>query len=90
MKKIMGQRGSGKSTKLIQYAYDNGIGTVVCKNPQHHLILAKDIGIPYGAIQFITYGEFDRQAKSRNKYVIDDVEHYLSIKNVYGYTVDEE
>ena len=90
MKRIVGQRGSGKSTRLINYAYENGIETVVCSNPQHHLILAKEIGIPSGAIKFITYGEFDIQSKYHKKYVIDDVEHYLSIKNVYGYTIDEE
>lgn len=90
MEKIIGQRGSGKSTKLIQYAYDNNIDAVVCINPQHHLILAKEIGIPYGAIKFITYEEFDRQSKSHNTYVIDDIEHYLTLKNVRGYTADKE
>ena len=86
MTKITGQRGSGKSAKLIQYAYDNNIDTVVCINPQHHLIVANELGIPYGAIKFITYGEFDRQAKRGNKYVLDDIDHYIAMKNVIGYT----
>ena len=86
MKIISGQRGCGKSSELIKYAYENDI-TIVCKNPQHHLLLAKELNIPFGAIKFITYGEFDRERQTRDNYVIDDIESYLMNKNVCGYTM---
>ena len=90
MKIISGQRGCGKSIELIRYAYENGIDTIVCSNPQHHLLLAKELDIPFGAIRFITYGELNDGQKERGhkySYLIDDIEAYLGCKNVVGYTM---
>jgi hypothetical protein len=86
MKVISGQRGCGKSVKLIKYAYENDI-TIVCKNPQHHLLLARELEIPFGAVRFITYQEFDKEKRAGHSYLIDDIELYLMNKSVVGYTM---
>lgn len=89
MKIISGQKGCGKSTELIKYAYENGIDTIVCVNPQHHLLLARELDIPFGAIRFISFADFDDYTEKAHRcsYVIDDLEIYLNRKNVVGYTM---
>lgn len=94
MKIISGQRGCGKSTELIKYvyqiayAYENNIDTIVCNNPQHHLLLARELDIPFGALRFITYEEFDKECGNRkHSYAVDDIGTYLRRKNVVGYTM---
>lgn len=90
MIKIIGKRGSGKTTKLLGIAAQTG-DTVVCCNKQYAKEMAqKTIGLP---IDIISYSEFMHERGKRKRYLIDEIDLFLSyafpFKNIAGYSIDE-
>lgn len=91
MKVISGGRGTGKTTKLLQYiasSYDNA--TVVCRNPKHMYEKADYIDVHN--VKFITID--DLLSLETNQYenlFFDDIDDILidlfGVDKVKGYTV---
>lgn len=79
MIRIIDERGSGKTKKLMQTAYDNH-ATFVCANPVAMEVKAKAYG--FDGIDFISYHDFVT-TYNENNYVIDEVEGLL--KTVMGH-----
>ena len=88
MNKILGSRGIGKSTHLMEYAVNNNIHYILCEYPQHHLELANLKG--YEGLTFLKYNDpFVEELKSKNvPFLIDDLDLFLLRKypNLKGYT----
>lgn len=88
MNKILGSRGIGKSTHLMEYAINNNVHYILCEYPQHHLELAnlKE----YEGLTFLRYNDpFVEELKSKNVlFLIDDLDLFLLRKypNLKGYT----
>lgn len=86
--KILGNRGSGKSTRLMEYAVNNNIHYILCGYPQHHLKLANSKG--YEGLTFLKYTDsFVEELKSKNvPFLIDDLDLFLLNRypNLKGYT----
>ena len=86
--KILGSRGIGKTTQLMEYAVNNGIHYILCAYPKHHLELASVKG--YEGLTFLKYNDpFVKELKFKNTpFLIDDLD--LFFINVYpnlkGYT----
>lgn len=78
MNKILGSRGIGKSSQLIQYASENNIEYIICINPKHHITLAYELGIK--GINFINVNDIDelkRLIHQQIPFLIDDISYFL-------------
>ena len=94
MYRIVDDRGTGKTSRLMLLAKDIG-ATIVCSNP--HAMEQKAHAYGITGINFISYGEFtpERRAGDTGKYLIDELEAYLDHHfryetRIVGYTISEE
>lgn len=94
MYRIIDDRGTGKTSRLMLIAKENN-ALFVCSNPDAMRYKAKVYGID--GIEFISYGEFlhDYRGQRDVKYVIDELENFLRSTMFYsteliGYTLSVE
>lgn len=94
MYRIIDDRGTGKTSRLMLIAKENN-ALFVCSNPDAMRYKAKAYGID--GIEFISYGEFfhDYRGQRNIKYVIDELENFLRSTMFYsteliGYTLSVE
>ena len=94
MYRIIDDRGTGKTSRLMLIAKENN-ALFVCSNPDAMRYKAKAYGID--GIEFISYGEFFHYYKGQRnvKYVIDELENFLRSTMFYsteliGYTLSVE
>ena len=87
MIRIIDERSSGKTKRLMQIAKENG-ATFVCANPTGMEVKAKAYGL--NGIKFISYHDFVTSYEE-NQYVIDEIEGLLSTimgqNELIGYTL---
>ncbi len=74
MIRIIDGRGSGKTSQLMLLAKENN-AVFVCSNPRAMEYKAKAYGLD--GIRFISYGEFSTILLHNEKYVIDELEHFI-------------
>lgn len=94
MYRIIDDRGTGKTSRLMLIAKENN-ALFVCSNPDAMRYKAKAYGID--SIEFISYDEFfhDYRGQKNVKYVIDELENFLRSIMFYstelvGYTLSVE
>ena len=94
MYRIIDDRGTGKTSRLMLIAKENN-ALFVCSNPDAMRYKARAYGID--GIEFISYGEFfhDYRGQRNVKYVIDELENFLRSTMFYstelvGYTLSVE
>lgn len=94
MYRIIDDRGTGKTSRLMLIAKENN-ALFVCSNPDAMRYKAKAYGID--GIEFISYGEFFHNYRGQidTKYVIDELENFLRSTMFYsteliGYTLSVE
>lgn len=94
MYRIIDDRGTGKTSRLMLIAKENN-ALFVCSNPDAMRYKARAYGID--GIEFISYGEFfhDYRGQRDVKYVIDELENFLRSTMFYstelvGYTLSVE
>lgn len=94
MYRIIDDRGTGKTSRLMLIAKENN-ALFVCSNPDAMRYKAKAYGIE--DIEFISYSEFfhDYKGQRNVKYVIDELENFLRSTMFYstelvGYTLSVE
>lgn len=89
MKRIIGMRGSGKTTRVIEYAHKNNCVMVVanCRLKTYAIEQAKamkceDVTIIdiYEYMQMLSHGH--------HKYIFDELDHCLQAMNVVGYSMN--
>lgn len=85
MNKFIGNRSTGKTKKLLEFAKENNC-IVVCKNPGAMYFKALNYGLT--GIDFIYYNELKNEDKDKN-YVIDDLDEFINenFKNVKGFSL---
>lgn len=90
MIKIIGKRGSGKTTKLLWIAAQTGATVVSCNKQYSKEMAQKMFGLP---IDIISYPEFMQERGTRKRYLIDEIDLFLSyafpFRNIAGYSIDE-
>lgn len=87
MEKIIGERGSGKTTKLIELAHSEGC---VLVEPTYHMaenarLMARDKGyeiVVLTASQFL----FNHFGSSTEKYLVDELDLFLKNIGIIGYS----
>lgn len=90
MIRVLGDRGSGKTTKLIQLASENGY-TIVAWNVQSARFI-KDVAQQSGLkIRVINAYDFMREISEhgyghKGKYLVDELDAFLDGINVVGYS----
>lgn len=87
MERIIDERGTGKTSKLLAFAKQIG-ADVVCSNPRGMEYKAEKYGIQN--INFLSYDEFSTILNHSNDYVIDDLEEFIKSafgQNLKGYTI---
>lgn len=93
IKKIIGERGSGKTKKLLLLAQSNN-AVFVCSNPSAMIEKAHSYGLRGIEVQSYEDYCFSKNTKySRSKkYVIDDIDLFLNCfeKNVIAFSATEE
>lgn len=80
MKKILGSRGIGKSTQLMQYANDNGINYIICSNASHHIIAAYENS--FKNLKFVQYNDTDSikyLVDHKIPFLVDDLDSLLKM-----------
>lgn len=89
MIKIIDNRGTGKTGRLLLLAKEND-GIVVCKNIEKMRTRAYDYGLV--GISFMSYEDFDFSYFYDCPVYIDDIDEFLLFKNkdIKGFTVSEE
>lgn len=90
MIRIIDERGSGKTSRLMLIAKEQG-AIFVCKNPKAMEYKAKQYGIE--GIKFVSYGEFSTLLLHREKYVIDELEAFTLDAfggELVGYTLSKD
>ena len=90
MYRIIDERGSGKTSRLMLLAKKTG-GVIVCSNPRAMEEKARAYGID--GVQFMDYGEFTNSYNKHMRYYIDEVEAFLKYcfgQNLEGYTLSLE
>lgn len=92
MHRIIDEKGTGKTSKLLLLAKENN-AVLVCSNPRAMEYKAKQYGM--NDIHMISYGEFlNNYRGSKTQYVIDEIENFLDIvygaNKVIGYTLSVE
>lgn len=88
MYRIIDDRGTGKTSRLMLLAKENN-ATFVCSNPRAMEYKAKQYGID--GLEFISYGEFNDYGA--DKYIIDELDHYLTTTlgtGLIGYSITNE
>ena len=91
MIKVFGERGSGKTTKLIELAHENGYILVVpnFRMSKYAAELAAHLG--YRDVQIIDFTHFlARFPKCKEKFLIDELDMCLADLYVAGYSINEE
>ena len=87
MVKILGERGSGKTTKLLEIAKEKGFILVEPNKmmADHAMYVAKDKGYN---VNVISLHEFlDRHNEATNeKYLVDELELFLTSLSIEGYS----
>lgn len=83
MQKFIGERGSGKTEKMIQAILeavsDEKLYVIVCSNPDKMLMRIQEKNVVPSNFEVISYESYLIADKSANKeYYIDDVEELLS------------
>ena len=89
MIKIIGERGSGKTTKILEAASKNGFVVVEPNSKMAEYVsrMAKDKGYDLkiiSAYDFMFYKNTDR----RIQYVVDELDMFLSAIGIKGYSND--
>ena len=91
MYRIIGGRGSGKTSRVMLLAKENN-ATIVCSNPNAMRNKAQSYGIT--GINFISYNElFDTEPNSSGVVFIDEIEQFLSYalnSKILGYSLTNE
>lgn len=90
MNKILGSRGIGKSTQLLDYAFNNKIKNIICLNPTHQILLAnnREYNLCFNFIPFSDEDKISELLASGEPFVVDELDHFLKyyFKNLKGYT----
>lgn len=89
MERFIDARGTGKTKKLLEFAWNTG-ATIVCSNPLAMKGKANAYGF-YG-LEFISYKDYYYSSHEIDKeklYVVDELENFLS-KDIIGYTLTNE
>ena len=87
MIRIVDERGSGKTIRLMGVARDQD-AIFVCSNPQATAYKAQKYGIE--GLKFASYDEFSTILLHGEKYVIDEIEKFTQEafgNNLVGYTL---
>ena len=89
MFRIIEERGTGKTRRLIEEAYKNN-GVILCLNPDRMKEKAMAYKIPF--INFASYDNLIYYATNINKrpIYIDELEIFLSRYNIAGYDMSIE
>ena len=90
MYRIIDERGSGKTSRLMLLAKETG-GIIVCSNARAMQEKAKAYGIT--GLEFVGYGDFVRYPNLYNKFYIDEMEAFISYvfgKGMEGYSISKE
>lgn len=90
MNKIIGERSSGKTLRLMLLAIETG-ATIVCSNPEAFYYKAQAYG--YNDITFISYEDyFIHRGEKDTKYLIDEVDGLLQAfdNNIIGYCATQD
>ena len=95
MYRIIDERGSGKTSRLMLLAKEDG-STIVCSNPRAMEAKANAYGIT--GLNFIGYFEFLKELHDYSNYYIDELENFLYYFHHYngfagelkGYTISLE
>ena len=74
MYRIIDERGSGKTSRLMLLAKEDG-SAIVCSNPRAMEIKAQAYGIT--GIKFISYYDFLKTEHNFSNYYIDELEKFL-------------
>lgn len=87
MLKIIDKKGSGKTKKLLEEASKFENSLVLCENPND--LSQKALNYGFKGISFCDYNschEYD----SNMVLFIDDLDKYLQLSNVHGFTLSED
>lgn len=88
MYRIIDERGTGKTSRLMLIAKEND-ATFVCWNPNAFRYKANKYGIT--GVDFISYKQFLENKEKIQRYVIDEVELFLEYiaqnNTLIGYTL---
>lgn len=89
MKIFKGARGTGKTRELIEYAFENEY-TIVCENPERMMERIYSMG--YATIRVISYQDYldllmNIETPIPEGYVIDEIESFLRVIQIEGFTV---
>lgn len=93
MYRIIDDRGTGKTSRLMLIAKDND-AIFVCSNP--HAMERKALAYGITGLNFITYSEFLNSVRNRkdDKFVIDELEGFIKeidpSNKIIGYTLSKE
>lgn len=92
MFRLIGDRCTGKTRQLMQYAKDNN-AVFVCSNPYSMMQKAESYGIV--GLRFMSYSEFLTHSRGMtDNIVIDEIEMLLRLINpsmqLIGYNLSEE
>lgn len=87
MFRILDKRGTGKTGRLMLLAKEQN-ATIVCSNP--HAMREKAHAYGIVGLDFISYGAYICNREGGKKYLIDELDEYLKIQNIIGYTVSME
>ena len=90
MLRIIGTRGSGKTTQLLRYAAENN-AIFVCSYPPYAKELAKKLNISnYENMEFISYRDFHNFNYDKSRFiVIDELNGLINYEygaKIIGYT----
>ena len=83
---ITGARGSGKTTKLILYARDNGCVLVVPTYRMMKYAYQQALHLHCDDVPIITIDEMLQSSSGEHKFVIDELDICLKKLNVVAYT----
>lgn len=91
MEILIGGKGTGKTRKLIELAYENrGILAVRTERERAHIWdKSRALGMP---IEVVVYEDVENLKRTQRKIYIDEVEGYISFLNPYvsGFSVTKE
>lgn len=94
MIKIIDNRGTGKTKKLIKEAYENNLTLLVKDNLHKKGIIDKALSMGIPGISTMTYSEFkDHDRCGTDYYLVDDLDEYLkfiSDNKIVGYSLTNE
>lgn len=90
MIKLIGERGSGKTEKLIDIAVENN-GTIVCKKPQHIVEMGYSMGLTN--LKVVSYDSYLANKESvEGPVYVDDMDSLLETldSRIAGFTAARE